>query len=291
MEVAAEGLDDLLRLAFAQEPVVDEDAGELAADRLVYEQRRDRGVDAARERAEDALRADRSSDAGDLLLDDRGGRPCRRRGGHLVQEVLEDLLPVRRVHDLGMELHAVQPPFAILEGRDRRGRRRRGHARARRRSRDGVAVAHPYRRSGGRPCEVLGLVREICLAELRRAGALDGAAEIARHQLHAVADAERRDAEREDLRVELRRTLRVHGSRAAREDERRRVPRRQLGSRQPVSHELGVHARLTDTPCDELAVLAAEIHDEDRTVLRRGLRRRERDDLGQLNAGSSVRPS
>ena len=58
MEVAAERLDDLLRLVLAQQAVVDEDAGELVADRLVDEQRRDGGVDAARERAEHALAAD-----------------------------------------------------------------------------------------------------------------------------------------------------------------------------------------------------------------------------------------
>ena len=56
VEVAAERLRHLLGLVRAHEAVVDEDARELVADRLVDEQRGDRGVDAARERAEDALR-------------------------------------------------------------------------------------------------------------------------------------------------------------------------------------------------------------------------------------------
>ena len=55
VEVAAERLDDLLGLVLAQQAVVDEDAGELVADRLVHEQRRDRGVDAAGEPADDPL--------------------------------------------------------------------------------------------------------------------------------------------------------------------------------------------------------------------------------------------
>ena len=42
VEVAAERLDHLLRLALAQQPVVDEHARELIADRPVHEQRRDR---------------------------------------------------------------------------------------------------------------------------------------------------------------------------------------------------------------------------------------------------------
>ena len=49
-EAVAERLDDLRRLVAAQQAVVDEDARELVADGLVHEQRRDRAVDAARER-------------------------------------------------------------------------------------------------------------------------------------------------------------------------------------------------------------------------------------------------
>ena len=131
VEVAAERLDDLLGLVLAQQAVVDEDARELVADGLVHEQRRDRRVDAARERAEHALGADRGADARDLLLDHRSGRPGRRRAGDLVEEVLEDLLAVRRVHDLGMELDAVELALAILERRDRRRRRARRSPRRR----------------------------------------------------------------------------------------------------------------------------------------------------------------
>ena len=76
VEVAAERLDDLLGLVRAHQPVVDEDARELVADRLVDEQRRDGRVDAAGEPADDALRADLRADPLDLLLDHRGGRPA-----------------------------------------------------------------------------------------------------------------------------------------------------------------------------------------------------------------------
>ena len=128
--------------------------------------------------------------------------------------------------------------------------------------------------------EELRLARlELCLAELGSARALDDAAEVARHELHAVADAERRDPEREDLRVEVGRAVRVHGGRAAREDERGRVTCRDLGRSEAVPDELRVDARLAHAPCDQLAVLPAEIDDEDRALLRRRLGRRERDDL------------
>ena len=74
-EVDAGRLDevllDLLGLALAQQPVVDEDAGQLVADRLLHQGRCDGGVDAAGERAEDAVLAD--------LLADRRRRGRRRR--------------------------------------------------------------------------------------------------------------------------------------------------------------------------------------------------------------------
>ena len=83
-KVAGERLDDLLGLVLPKEAVIHEDAGELVADGLVDEQRRNRRVDSAGEGAEDALRADRRSNPPNLLLDDRCGRPGRRNGGHLV---------------------------------------------------------------------------------------------------------------------------------------------------------------------------------------------------------------
>ena len=58
LQVAAERVDDALRLFAAQQAVVDEDAGELVADRPVHQRRRDRGVDAARQRADDVAVAD-----------------------------------------------------------------------------------------------------------------------------------------------------------------------------------------------------------------------------------------
>ena len=105
--LVAEGLDDLLALVLSHQPVVDEDAGELVADGLVDEQRRDRGVDAAAEAADDLRVADLRPDARELLLDDRGRRPGQLGAADLAQELLEHLLPVGRMDDLGVELDPV----------------------------------------------------------------------------------------------------------------------------------------------------------------------------------------
>src|SRR5687768_14166275 len=52
--MAAEEIDDLARLVLAQEAMIDEDAGELIADRFMDEERGDGGIDAAGEAADDA---------------------------------------------------------------------------------------------------------------------------------------------------------------------------------------------------------------------------------------------
>ena len=76
-EVGLEGLAQQLRLALAHEPVVDVDAGQPVADGAMDERRRDRRVDAARQRADDlAVRAGRGRVRVDALAD--AARPSTR---------------------------------------------------------------------------------------------------------------------------------------------------------------------------------------------------------------------
>ena len=291
MEEVVERLDDLLRLALAQQAVVDEDARQLVADRLVHEQRRDGGVDAAGERAEHALaarpaarmRSTCSSITAAGVHDGRGA-------GDLVEEVLQHVLAVRRVHDLGMELDAVELPR--VDPRTRRPAcartwRRLARPRAARRPCRGATSRRlldaAARRRAGRPT-----MRMSVLPNSPDAGAVDPAAELERQQLRAVTDAERRDAELEDRGVELRRAVGVDRRRPAGEDQRDRVAPPDLVDRRAVRDELRVDARLAHAPRDQLRVLAAEIDDEHGALLRRGLRL-QRDDLSR--AGNSARPS
>ena len=153
VEVPLEGLDDLRRLVLPQQAVVDEHADELVADGLVHEQRRDRRVDAARERAEHALVADLGADPLDLLLDHRRRRPGGRRAGDVVEEVLQQIGAVRRVDDLRMELDAVEPPLrSPRRPRSEPTASLRRHARARGRSRrpSRGGSSSPPARAGGR---------------------------------------------------------------------------------------------------------------------------------------------
>ena len=100
--VVAEEGDDLLGLALAHQAGVDEDAGELVADRLVDQDGGDGGVDAAGEAADDAGVADLGADRCDGLVLVGGHGPVAGEAGE-VGEVLQDPGAVDGVVDLGVE--------------------------------------------------------------------------------------------------------------------------------------------------------------------------------------------
>ncbi len=118
--VVAEQRHDLLGLVQPHQAVIDEDAGELVADRLVDQHRRDGAVDAAREAADHAALADLLADLGDHLALVGGHGPVGLEARDLVHEVGEQLGAVRRVHDLGMELHGVEAAGLVGDDGERR---------------------------------------------------------------------------------------------------------------------------------------------------------------------------
>ena len=117
--MAAERLLDLLWFSLPVESVIDEDAGELIADGAVDEERGDRGVDPARERAQDLGVSHLCADPPDRVLDDVERRPIGQEAAALVEEALQDVLPPRRVRHLGMELDREQGALGVLHRRDR----------------------------------------------------------------------------------------------------------------------------------------------------------------------------
>ena len=183
VEMAAKQADHFVRFALAHEPVVDEHADELVADRLVDEHRRHRRIDAARQAADHPRLADLRANAGDLLVAEGGHRPVALEAGDLEQEIGEELRAVGRVNHLGMEHRRVVA--ALFIGRDRVGRvlRHRIDPEALRQARHAIAVAHPHRIAAARsPHAVEQGARfedlDIRAAELRRVPALDLAAEL-----------------------------------------------------------------------------------------------------------------
>ena len=135
--------DDLLRLPCPHQAVIDEHAGELLADRLVDQHRRDGAVDAAGKAADDATAADLLADVGDLRVAEAGHRPVARAAANVAHEVGEQLAAVGRVHDLRMEHQAVALRLLVSGDGEGCAFGTRDHLEARRERLDPVAVAHP----------------------------------------------------------------------------------------------------------------------------------------------------
>ena len=83
MALGAHDVDDPVALATPEQPVVDEDAGQLVADRAMHERRCDRRVDPTAERADHLAVADLMAQRVDGHVDERGGLPtCPRSRRH-----------------------------------------------------------------------------------------------------------------------------------------------------------------------------------------------------------------
>jgi len=264
--VSREHLDHVLGLFPAHHPLVDEDAGEPLADGLVDEHGSDRRIDAARE-AEDRLvgQPHLFADATHLLFDDRSRSPVRRAVAGLVEEVLEDVDPARRVHDLGVELDGVEPALAVLNGGDGRAVGGREGAEPLGGGRDRVAVTHPTLLLAGEAVEEQAVARHAQgrLAELADARLRHRPTQLQSHELGAVADAEDRDAEVVQTGVGTRRPVDVDAHGAAAEDQPLGPAGSDLLDGEVVRDELRVDAALAHPSGDELTILRPEVEDED----------------------------
>ena len=182
--------------------------------------------------------------------------------------------------DLRVELDPVEAPFDALARGDRRAGARCQRGEARRRLEDAVTMTHPalllLREPGEEPAPVVHQL-ERRAAELPGLGALDAAAEHPDHRLHAVTDAQHRDAEVEQLGAELRCAVGIHRGRPAGEHQRRRAALADVLGVDRVRQELGEHAALADPAGDQLGVLPAEV--EDQHLLAGGLGRAQLDGL------------
>ena len=120
VEMVAEQPHHLFALARPQQAVIDEHAGELVADRLVDQHRRDRRIDAAREPADHPALADAGADRLARLGAERGHRPVALQARDLVDEIADQSRAVGRMRDLGMEHQAVVAARLVGDQRERR---------------------------------------------------------------------------------------------------------------------------------------------------------------------------
>ena len=265
LEILGEEGQDLLPFPEPQQAVVDEDAGELAADRPVEEDRRDGGVHPPREPEDHPFVADGRADLGDGVPDEGIHRPALGAFADAEEEVLQDLLPFDRMDHLRMELEAVEPPLGVLGGGHLGILGGGGDRKARREPADLVAVAHPAARPFPHAGKELSRLlddqfRETVFPLVRPD---DLAPQGVDHELQAVADPEDRDPELEDPLVHPRRSRLVDRGGAAGEDDPLGLEGADLFEADPRRFDLAVDLVFPDAPGDELVVLGSEIDDQD----------------------------
>ena len=124
--------------------MVDEDAGQLAADGLGAQRRHDRGVNAARKAKDDALVPHLLLDGGHGVLDDGVHGPVGLEPGDGEEEVGEHVLAKGAVLDLRVELGGVDAALGALHGGHGAHIGRSGDAESGRDGAHGVAMAHPH---------------------------------------------------------------------------------------------------------------------------------------------------
>ena len=207
------------------------------------------------------------------VLDDVAGGPGRGAAGDLAHESPQDFAALQGMGYLGMELDRVESARLIGHGGDRRIIARGDCLESRGHRDDVVAVAHPHvehaparrvaivfqrvqqARGGGWP--------NLCGAEFAPARALDLAAQLGGHGLHAVADAEHWYAHLEHVARRLQALGVVHRLGAAREDHRPGVKGLDRGRIRIAGVDLAIDAEFAYAAGDQLGVLGAEIEDQD----------------------------
>ena len=266
--VPAEEVDDLPRLALAQQPMVHEDAGQLLADRFVDQKRGHGGVDAARQTADDTAAGHLIANARHLRLAKLRHAPIPRTAGDLAHEIGDQRGPLGRMHHFGMELDAVELARIVGDGGKRRAGGDAHGTKARRQLGHPVAVAHPHL---GPLAVVEHTVEERRLVDDLKFGPpefafvpwLHLAAERGDHGLLAIANAEHRKTGAEQGIGRLRRTALMDGGRTAGQDDRARGCPLKRGFRLIEGHDLRIDPGLAHAARDELGHLAAEIDDQD----------------------------
>lgn len=227
--VLGEGLHDLFAFVQSQQAVVDEDAGELVADGAVDERGGHRGVDAAGQAEDDFVAADLFADAGDRFRDVVGHVPVALAAADVLDEARQHGLALDGVGDFGVELHGVEAAAFIGHAGDG-ARGGGGHQlEAGRQFGDLVAMAHPHLEHAvafvggevGQTVEQFGVAMgaHFGVAEFAVVAEADGAAQLLRHGLHAVADAQHGHAHVEHGRRHAHRAFFVGRRVAAREDD------------------------------------------------------------------------
>ena len=208
-----------------------------------------------------AVFADPFANGSNRLIDERRHRPVSRAAANLIQEILKDHLAFFAVRHLRMELHTVDALLGIRHRAERTVLAVRNGRKALRRFGDVIGVAHPH---DGFPLHA-GAERTARVKGDRHAAILalgclfDCAAQRVCRQLHAIADAQNRNAQRIKRRVDMRRVGVEHRGRAAGKDDANGRLCADFLHRNGAGNNLTEDPGFSHASRDQLGILRAEV--------------------------------
>jgi hypothetical protein len=286
-----------------KQAVVDKHAGELLANGAVNEGRRHRGIHAAGQAEDDFFVAHLGADFVNRFLDVVAHHPVGPGAANVQHKTVQQGLALQGVRDLGVELHGVEPArFVGHAGNGAAGCG--GHElEAGWHLGDFVAVAHPdleHAMAFGRG-EVGNVLEQgsvtvgahLGVAEFPGVRTLDLAAQLVGHGLHAVANAQHRQAQ---LVHRLGRFVvyLVDAGVRARQDDALEMAVLGVLTHPVARHITGMdfakHMGFAHTAGNQLGDLRAEVEDEDFLVGHRGYESKKRGCLATFKAPSSSAP-
>ena len=208
----------------------------------------------------------------DGVVDDIAGVPRIAAAANVVDEARIDAVALRSVRYFGVELQAVVVPRFVGDARDGQVRRGGNNLEARRRFDDAIAMAHPHIQQamafGVHAVFNIAQQRGMAtranfgVAELLGVMRFHAPAQLVRHGLQAVADAEHRNAQFPHCRRRTGRAFFRDRFRATRKDDALRREGANLGVCHVPGVQFAVHAQLAHAARYELGVLRPEVQDE-----------------------------
>ncbi len=268
-----EGSHHLIALVQAQQTIIDEDAGQLIADRPVQQGGYHRRVDTAGKTQHHLGVTHLLADLADALLDDLARSPERLAATDLKQKTLDDALTLTGMGHLGVELQTVEVAFFIRHAGHGCVLGFTNHLESRRQGVDPVAMTHPDiqqtitlgagvvldipQQVGVAACAHLGIAVLVFIGGGYRSAKLRG------HGLHAVADAKHRNPQLEHFRRRHRRFSGGDRLRTTGEDDTGRAITLEPLVRVVIGKDFAIDARFTYPTRNQLGVLGAKVENQD----------------------------
>ena len=174
--------------------MIDKYAGELFADGSVNQHRRDRRIDAARNSAYNAARADRFFNVGYVFVYKVAGGPVALAAADFYKEIFHHSFAVYRMDDLGVELQADDSFVAACIGRYRASVGVADRFESFGKAYHLVAVAHPDLGGGNAVKNPAFFKHCLFFAVFALFGMLDASAEVLYNELCSVTNSENGNA-------------------------------------------------------------------------------------------------